>query len=423
MHLSAIASLAFRSLLNRKFSALLSVIAVAVSVMLFAGVEKIREGARAGFERTISGADLIVGARSSPINLVLYSIFRIGDATANVTWATAQEIAAREEVAWTIPLALGDSHRGFRVVGTTPAYFEHYQFGDGQTLRFAQGQAFDDLFDVVLGAETARTLGYALNDDITLSHGIGQHSFTDHDDKPFRVVGILAPTGTPVDRSLHVSLAAIEAIHIGWESGAKTPMARIMTADRVRALPLEPKSVTAIIVGLKSRTTVLTMQRDLNTYRAEPLLAVIPAVALSQLWQVVGMVERTLAAISACVVAVGLVVILVSILTALNERRREMAILRAVGARPGDIFFLLVAEAALLAFAGSVLGLALLYGGLALLEPVIQAQAGITLAGVGPGLFDLALVGAVTLAAAVLAALPGWRAFRNTLADGLSIRV
>lgn len=455
MHLGAIASLAARSLLNRRFSALLTLLAVAVSVLLFVGVEKIKQGAREGFARTISGADLIVGAPSAPINLVLFSIFHIGDATANISWETAQQIAAREDVAWTIPIALGDSHQGFRVVGTSQVYFDRYQYGSGLNLAFAKGRRFEDLHDVVLGAAVARALDYAVGDEIVISHGLGEHSFSHHDDKPFTVTGVLAPTGTPVDRSLHVSLAAIESIHADWQ-GAAPPGPGGSMAERLRDLRAqsvaaeetgedeharhaaeaghdsgahdaangpEPRAITAMIVGLKDRSAVLRVQRELNTNAGEPLLAAIPAIALAQLWQIVGVVERTLAAISACVVLVGLIVILVSILTALNERRREMAILRSVGARPGDIFFLLVAEAALLAFAGSLIGLVALYGALAALEPAIQAEAGVSLSGLRPGLFDLAVLGGVTLAAALLAALPGWRAFRNTLADGLSIRV
>lgn len=423
MRLATTLGLALRSALNRKATAALTLIAVAVSVMLFAGVETIRQGARQAFERTISGADLIVGAPSGPVNLVLYSVFHIGDATRNISWEAYEVIAAREDVAWSIPISLGDSHRGYRVIGTTPDFITRYQYGDRQSLALATGKPFEDLFDVVLGAETARTLGYSVGDEIELSHGLGDVSFSHHDDKPFTVSGVLAPTGTPVDRSLLVSLSAIEAIHLGWESGAKTPLARMMTAERVRGLPLKPKSVTAAIVGLKSRAGVLQAQRDLNTRASEPLLAVIPGVALSQLWEVVSSVETALAAISACVVAVGLVVILVSILTSLNERRREMAILRSVGARPGDIFFLLMAEAAVLAFAGAVIGLAALYGGLAILAPVILKETGVNLTGLAPGLFDLSVVGAVTALSAVLALFPAWRAYRNALADGLSIRV
>jgi putative ABC transport system permease protein len=422
MHLLAVSRLAVRSILNRKVTALLTILAVAVSVMLFVGVEKVRQGARDSFERTIAGADLIVGARSGPVNLVLYSVFHIGDATNNITWKTYQDLAGRPEVAWTIPISLGDGHRGFRVVGTDRNFIEHYKYGDDRSLALAGGKWLDDLFDVVIGSEVAKALNYKLGDQIIVSHGLGEVSFSEHDDKPFKVAGILAPTGTPVDRSVHVSLAAIEAIHVGWESGTKTPLARIATADRVRGMNLEPDSITAMIIGLKSRPSVLRMQRDINTYDEEPLLAVIPGIALTQLWEVVGVVERTLAGISACVVAVGLVVILVSILTALNERRREMAILRSVGARPADVFFLLVAEAGLLALIGSLLGLGLLYGGLALLEPAIRDAAGVTLTGVRPGGFDAIVLFSVTAAAALLASFPAWRAYRNSLADGLSIR-
>jgi putative ABC transport system permease protein len=340
-----------------------------------------------------------------------------------MTWRSYEEIANDPRVAWTIPLSLGDTHKGYRVVGTSGDLFEHYRFGEDQRLEFSSGEPFEDLFDVVLGAEVARSLDYRIGDNITLSHGLGEVSFSDHDDKPFKVVGILAPTGTPIDRSLNVSLPAIEAIHVGWETGAKTPLANIMTAERVRSLQLQPDELTAMIIGLKSRAMVLKIQRDLNTYRAEPLLAVIPGVALSQLWETVGMVERLLSAISACVIAVGLVVILVSILTTLNERRREMAILRSVGAAPGDIFFLLVLEAAVIACLGALLGLGLLYSSLVTFAPLIQARAGISLFGLGPETFDIAIVVAVTGLAALLAVFPAWRALRNVLADGLTIRV
>ena len=423
MHLRSTLSLAIKSVINRKITALLTILAVAVSVMLYAGVERIRQGAQESFERTVSGADLVVGARSGPINLILYSIFHIGDATNNVTWETYEDIAQRPEIDWIIPLSLGDSHRGFRVVGTNESFFEHYRFGEGLPLKMESGARFADVFDAVLGADVAQALNYKVGDRITLSHGIGSVSFSDHADKPFVVAGILERTGTPVDRAVHVSLEAITAIHIGWDGGGKTALARVATAERVRLMDLTPRDITAMIVGLKSRASVLRLQRDINTYPEEPLLAAIPGVALSQLWQVVGVVEQTLSAISACVVAVGLVVILVTILTSLNERRREMAILRSVGASPADILFLLIIEAAGLALVGSLAGLALLYGTLTVFEPVVLSLTGVSLASVHPDMFDVGLVAAVVAAAASLAVFPAWRAMRNTLADGLAIRI
>ncbi len=415
--------LAIRSVLNRRGTALLTITSMALAVMLFAGVEKIRQGAQTSFERTISGTDLIVGARSGPINLVLYSVFHLGDATNNITWDSYQDIAARPDVAWTVPLSLGDSHSGYRVIGSTAEFFERYRYGEDDPIRFAQGQPFNDVFDAVIGAAAARDLGYTLGQKIILSHGVGAVSFVNHDDKPFTIVGVLAPTGTPVDRSILVSLEGIEAIHLGWQSGAPTPMARVMTAERVQTMDLQPTQITAFLLGLNSRVAVLRLQRDINTYAQEPLMAVIPGVALRQLWDVVGVAERALSVVSAFVILVGLAGILTSILTTLNERRREMAILRSVGARPRDVFILLASEAGLLAFIGSLIGLGLLYAALFVAQPIIQARFGVNIGGFSVTTFDLGLVLAVTLAALALGAIPAWRAFQRSLADGLTIRL
>ena len=420
---STILTLAMRSLWARKMTAILTIISIAAAILLFVAVENLRQGARASFERTISDTDVIVGARSSPINLILYSVFQIGDPTNNVTWRTYEEVSQRPDVAWAVPISLGDSHRGFRVVGTTTDYFKHYKYADSQSLSYADGVVFDDLFDVVLGAQVARELDYQLGAKITLSHGLGATSFVNHEDKPFTVSGILKPTGTPVDRSVLVSLGAIEAIHMGWQSGTPTPMSRLATPDKLRQMTLTPESITAMFVGATSRVKTLSLQRDLNVYKAEPLQAVIPGVALSQLWDVVSVVERALAIVSAFVIAVGLIGILTSILTTLNERRREMAILRAMGARGHHVITLLVSEAALLAFMGGVLGLMLLYGFLGLFRPFLEARFNISALSMWPGTFDIGVVISVTFIAAILGAIPAYVALKRSLSDGLTIRV
>jgi len=419
----AVIALAWQSLMNRKGSALLTILAVALSVGLFLGVEKARQGAREGFSSTISETDLIVGARSGQINLLLYSVFRLGDATAEVSWETYEWLQDRDDVAWTVPLSLGDSHRGYRVLGTTPAYFDRYKYSDKQLIRLSEGERFDDLFDAVIGADVARELGYTLDTPLILTHGLGRAGLQQHDNRPFRVAGILAPTGTPVDRTIHVSLEAITAIHVGWETGTRNPMADTITEDTIRGFDLTPRTVTAVLVGLESRATILRSKRAVDTYRGEALMAILPGVALTQLWAVTGVAERALLAVSLFVVAVGLVSILTSILTSLNARRREMSILRAIGARPGHIFTLLVAEAALLGFIGALLGAVIINGALALLGPYLAARYGVSLIGTGPGLLDLITIGSVTFAALVIGMLPAWLAFRRSLADGLSVKL
>jgi len=414
-----ILTLAARSISNRAGTALLTILTVAISVTLFLTVEKVRHGARASFENTISGVDLIVGARSSAVNLLLYSVFHIGDATNNITWDSYQTVSNAPGVAWTVPISLGDSHRGYRVVGTTPAYFEHFRYGGGRELTFVDGAPFAGLFDAVMGAEVARALGYEAGQQIIVAHGMGEVSFIEHDANPFTITGILAPTGTPMDRSVFVSLEAIEAIHLEGPTGAGTGL----SPEDLAAMDLSPSAITAFFVGLDTPVVALRLQRQVNTYPQEPLQAIIPGVALAQLWSVVGAAERTLAAVAAFVVLTGLVSILTAVLTSLNERRREMAILRALGARPGHIFSLLVAESAGLALTGAIIGTALTYAGLTGFAPMLEARFGILLPSLVPGLYDLAIIGVVTLAAALLGAGPAWRAYRNSLADGMTIRV
>lgn len=419
----SVLDLAWRSLLNRRVSAFLTVLAVALSVALFLGVEKARNAAKSGFDNTISGTELIVGAPSGQINLLLYSVFRLGNATAEISWPVYEELAARDDIAWTVPISLGDSHRGFRVLGTTQAYFDHYKYGQRQDLSFETGQRFDDLFDAVIGAQVAKDLGYDLGTPMVLTHGLGAAGLSDHDNRPFRVIGILAPTGTPVDQTIHVSLEAITAIHVGWESGARNPLADTITEETIRSFDLTPRTVTAVFVGLEDRRSLLNTRRAINTRMSQPLLAIIPSQALSELWQVMSTAERVLLAISAFVIVVGLVSILTSILTSLNERRREMSILRAIGARPYHVFTLMVAEAAVLGFLGAVLGAILIQVIFAITAPILSAQYGVALIGTGPNLVDLYTIGAVTLAALVLGLWPAFTALRRSLADGLTVKV
>ncbi|NIZ11118.1 ABC transporter permease [Pseudooceanicola sp. HF7] len=412
--------LAFGSLRARALTVGLTVLAIALSVALFLGVEKVRTGARASFADTISGTDLIVGARSGSVQLMLYSVFRIGNATNNVTWQSYQDIAARDEVDWIVPISLGDSHRQFRVMGTTPAFFEHYKYRGGRALQITPGAGLDDLYDAVIGADVAAALGYAVDDPIVVSHGLA--SFTEHDDQPFRVAGIIAKTGTPVDRTVIVSLQAIEAIHVDWQSGAQQP-GQSTPVEQIRQMDLTPKAITAAMVGVKSRLQVFALQRWINEYPEEPLLAVLPGLALQELWQIVGLAETALVGVSAMVVVTALLGMTAMIFSSLNERRREMAIWRAMGARPGVILGLLVLEAVLMAALGALLGMALLYGALALARPLIDAAFGLWLPLDPPGLRELWGMLAVIGAAALASLLPALRAYRLSLADGMMVRI
>ncbi|KRB67867.1 ABC transporter permease [Noviherbaspirillum sp. Root189] len=417
-----LAMLALRSAWNRRLTLGLVMLTIALSVSMLLGVERIRRDTYNNFAQSVSGTDLVVGARTSPVQLMLYAIFRMGEATNNIRWESVEQLARHPSVAWTIPLSLGDSHHGFPVLGTSAAYFERFRYGDDRPLAFTTGKPFTQLFDAVIGAEVADRLGYRTGDKISLTHGMQDIALSEHRDKPFVVTGILARTGTPVDRSVHVSLEAIEAIHLDWQGGSRMPGLDI-PAEHVRKFDLRPKQVTAVLVGLKSRAAVFKIQRYVNEFRDEPLLAILPGVALDQLWQVVAVVERSLLLISALVVLVGLCGLVAVVLAGLNERRRELAILRSVGAQPGDILLMLVIEGLGLTLAGCCLGILLLAGTGALLGPLAEARFGLSLPLSLLSLEEIPLLLSVIGVGLLASLVPGYRAYRLSLADGLTPRL
>ncbi|MDA0143658.1 ABC transporter permease [Vibrio sp. RW] len=419
--MKVITHLALKSVLNRKATAILTILTVAVSVILLLGVERVRTEAKSSFANTISGTDLIVGGCSGQVNLLLYSVFRIGNATNNIDWKSYQEFSQHNAVKWAIPISLGDSHKGFRVMGTNHSYFENYRYGSKQPLTFQQGKEFNQLFDVVIGADVAKKLDYKIGGHIILAHGISDVAFSRHDNLPFTIVGILAPTGTPVDKTVHVSLEAIEAIHVGWESGAN--LGHTPDAETLKTYDFQPKQITAMMVGLKSKIQTFALQREINNYRQEPLSAIMPGIALHELWGMMAVAEQALLIVSGFVVVAGLLGMLSSLLTSLQERRREMAILRAMGARPRHVFGLLISEASALTFLGITLGVSLLFALIAVVAPIVQQSYGINISISAITSHEWKLLMLVQTAGVIIGFIPAFRAYRQSLADGMTIRI
>ena len=414
-----IVRLAIASLFARALTVGMTVLAIALSVALFLGVEKVRSGAKASFADTISGTDLIVGARSGSVQLLLYSVFRIGNATNNVTWESYLDIAGRPDVDWIVPISLGDSHRQFRVMGTSEAFFEHYKYRQGRSLAVTDGAIMSDLFDTVIGADVAATLGYEVGDPIVVAHGIA--SFTEHKDQPFRVSGILEKTGTPVGRTVIVSMEAIEAIHVDWQSGAQVP-GQSTPVDVIRQMDLTPKAVTAALVGIESPLQTFSLQRAINEYAEEPLLAILPGVALQELWGIVGIAETALLAVSVMVVVTALIGMMATIFSSLNERRREMAIFRAMGARPLTILGMLIFEAMVMAAVGALLGLGLLYVGLIIAQPILDSAFGLWLPIGAPTLREVYVMVGVVAAGVIVSFVPALRAYKMSVSDGMMVK-
>ena len=412
-----------KSLWNRRGTAILTIFSISISVTLLIGVENIRKGVRTSFSSAVSGTDIIVGARGGSLQLLLYSIFRIGNSPNNLSWESYNELRNNKRVKWTIPISLGDSHRGFRVVGTNLDYFKFFRYGSKRELEFLKGKPFSKVFDTVIGSEIAIKFNYKLNEEIIIAHGTGKKSFLNHDDKPFKIVGILKPTGTPVDQSLHVSLEGITAMHVDWESGGPPLEGESISAEEVLKLDLTPEEITSFLIGLKSKIHVFDLQRKVNTYKEEPLSAIMPGVALQELWNILRTAETGLRVITWFVLFAGLLGMVTSLLSGLNERRREMAILRSVGAGPGTISFLLILEAAVLTLAGIIFGLFILYLALFVSQPILEAYFGLFIPINLPTNRDIIILGGILLTAMLMGIIPALRAYHQSLADGMTIRL
>ena len=409
--------LAMQSIANRKTTAILTILSIALSVFLLLGVEKLRSGAKQSFLQTISGTDLVIGPRSSGTQLLLYSVFHIGNPNNNITLKTLNKLATHRQVKWLVPISLGDSHRGFRVIGTTESYFDHIKTVGDRQLEFILGNRFGKGLQAVIGAKVAQKTGYGIGDGFVVSHGLGEVSFSKHQQQEFKIVGILKQTGTPIDGSLFVSLQSIEAMHHDWHAGKKTH------SSETEADTSQPKLVTAAFVGLKDKISILSFQRVTNQFAGEPISAVIPAVAFAEIWRLVSKAQSALLIVAALVALTAITGMVISLYSSLNERRREMAILRSIGAGPRTILWLFMSEALLLAFCGIIIGAAAIYLSLWLMGEKIATFAGIFIPIGYPSLYEALFLCAIVASALIGAIIPAWRAYRTALSDGLVIRI
>ena len=408
-------SLAVSSLKNRRKSILLTFFSLLISISVLLGVEHIRQQAKESFSRTVSGVDLIVGAPSGQLNLLLYSVFRMGSPTNSINFKSFQVLQNNQQVEWAIPISLGDSHHGFRVIGTTQDYFTHFRYGKKQPLEFVQGQAFSSLFEVVIGIDVAKEHNYQVGDEIVVAHGVGSVSFKHHDDTPFVVSGILKPTGTPVDKSLHVTLEAIEAIHL-------SPAKLRQLINDVDAVDLSPNNVTAVMLGLKSKFATFTLQRNINSYADDRLMAILPGVAMSELWSMMANFENLLRVISILVLFASLFGLSTMLLASMDQRKSEIAVLRVLGAGPSVIFSLVLIEALILVSVAIIASVMTISLTLALLGDWLASEYGLFLSANVLSMEALTAIGIILIASIITSTIPAFEAYKNALHSTLSSR-
>ena len=413
-------SLLLKSIRSRIIPTSLVTISLMASMVLLLSIERIQQGAEEGFNQSISGVDVIIGPRSSSLELVLYTVFHLGRPTNNITTKTIDDIKLRNDIDWIVPIALGDSHKGFRVIATQSNYFEHIKYSDNQSLTFLKGRAFSELPEVVLGSDVADKLNYSLGSNIQITHGSVEATGNKHDDFSFKASGILNKTGTPIDQAIFVDLKGYELLHLGWKSGKKVFSLDNIDLSTIPKEDLNPKTLTAAFVGLKSKLTLFNFSKSIREYPNEAISAVIPGVALSELWSIVGLVDKGFELLSWIIIAISLIAMITLIIASLDNRKQEMTIYRANGASPRFLATMVIYESL-------VIGLVAIIGAIILVTIVTYfatSQLNLTL-GISPSfqwisLGDIKVFSVILLAGVLSSLIPAVMVFRKNLHQTLS---
>lgn len=455
---------AFKSVLSRKVSVGLLIVSIGLSTMLMVGIYNITTTVKDNFTKSVSGTDLIVGAKTGDIQLLLYSIFHIGMPSQLMSWESYQFINNHPKVSWTIPFSLGDFHRGYSVVATTSMFFKHYMYSKNNALTFRFGNGFQAADDVVLGADVARSLGYEIGDQIGLSHGKVQLRSSHHHRKRFKVVGILKKTGTPVDSALFVSLHAMKLLHSSEVHFSDDHDDEHQHADRhddhddhyadahddydnhddhhadahddhdnhddhhrdhdnygddkSQELVID-QPISGVLVGTTSKVQIFAVQQAIQSYGGESLSAILPGLTIVSLWDVIRSIETAFYFITIFVVMISFLGLLLAMVMSLNHRQREMSILRLLGATPLDIFTIILYESFLVMVAGVVLGIGFTALFVLGLTPWIESAVGMTidLNILSKDVFTLCAY--VVLSGMIVGIIPAVIAYKRSLVDSI----
>ena len=400
--------LAFAYATRRPLATLLVVLLLAVGTAVVALTLIVTRELETRMTRDAEGIDLVVGAKGSPLQLVLAGVYHVDVPPGNIPLDAVAELRANPMIASAIPLALGDSFRGHRIVGTEPALVDHYRG------RIAQGALWAKPMEAVIGSEVARASALSIGGAFTGSHGLSE-SGGEHGDAPYTVVGVLAPTGTVLDRLVLTSIDSVWAVH---DSHHPKDAHADEDADAAKAAMPSDREVTMVLVRYVGPLAAAGLPRQINS--TTNLVAASPAYETARLLSVFGVGVDLIRAFAYLLIAASALMLFVALAQALDERRYDLAILRALGAHRGQVAWVLLAESLALAAAGALLGLVLAHAALALLAGFAPGAA--PLAGAAWRLHpEEAAVAGVALAAGILAAAwPAYQAYRLDVAATLA---
>jgi putative ABC transport system permease protein len=385
--------------LNTLLSVMLLALGVATIVLLILVVGQLEER----MHRDARGIDLVVGAKGSPMQLILAGIYHVDAPTGNIPLAAAHELEKNRFIRKAIPLALGDSWKGYRIVGAPKAYADHY------SARLAAGGFYAKPMEAVLGAEVAVRTGVSVGGTFTGAHGIGSEPGQEHADAPYTVVGVLEKTDSVLDRLVLTSIDSVWQVHEAHQGPEDE-------ADR-KALE-EAREVTVLLVQYSSPLAAAALPRQINSQ--SELQAASPAYETARLFRMVGVGVEALRAFAVVLIFAAALSVFIALYTALEERRYDLAVMRTLGASRAKLFGLLMGEGIALALIGALIGLALGHGLAALLGLWLSTQGQPAVAGLEWRPEELWVLAVALGVGVVAAALPAFRAYRTEVSRTLA---
>ncbi len=389
--------IAWRNLGLKKLQTALSLILLAFGVGLVSLLMLTEKQLSDTFDRNIQDIDLVLGAKGSPLQLILANVYHVDAPTGNIRLADAEKVIRHPYIDEGIPLAYGDNYRGFRIVGSTSAYTDHYD------AVWESGRDIEAPFEVVVGARVAESTGLKLGDGFFSSHGL-QDETDVHTDKTFTVVGILESSGTVLDQLLLCNIETIWGVH-------EKP-------DEVTAY--EDREITAVLLKKRNPLAVLTIP---NTIRETNMQVALPAIEINRLTQNFGIGMRTLHAIALLIMLISFASIFISVYDNLLARKYELALMRTMGGSRAGLFFLLILEGGILSAGGSLIGIALSRMGIFILSQLIEDKFRYDWSSMGILPDEWLLVGMAIFVGLVASAIPGRSAMKldtsRTLTEAL----
>ena len=363
-----IVAIAFRYLWSRPLAAALNLLLLSLGLASITFVVLTAEQMDRAFERDLAGIDLVVGAKGSPLQLILAGVFHIDVPTGNIPLEAVNELAANPQVAQLIPLSLGDTYKSYRIVGTSPAYAAHYGVTLAAGVGWTAATQAASVMGAVVGAQVVQNTGLAVGNRFAGSHGLGGKGHA-HGDTPYRVIGVLAPCACVLDRLI---LTPTESV---WQTHEK---ATALDADDQKIMQAE-REVTLALITYKSPLAAVSLPRFINT--TTEMQAAAPAIEITRLLRMVGVGTDVLRGFGAVLLLTAGLSVFIALWNAVRERRADLAMLRMLGASPQKIAGLVLCEALLLALMATAIGLAAGHALTGLIGQWLQAERSIALTG------------------------------------------